>query len=53
MKLNKLADLYALSKEDRNRLMDSLESLGYVTATQSEIGIVIMEEIDAEETTEE
>lgn len=49
MKLNKIADLYAINQIERDRLMEVLESVGFITATQSDIGVVIMEEINAEE----
>lgn len=49
MKLNKIADLYAANQIYRDELMQALENIGYVTATSSEVGVVVMEQLTAEE----
>lgn len=51
--LNKIGDAFMTNKEKRNLVKTALEVGGLIVATQSETGLIIMEEIEDDEEIEE
>lgn len=50
MTLRKIGDAYSSTPELRDKIKDALEKGGLIVAIQSETGLVIMDELDQEDT---
>lgn len=49
MELNKIADVYCNTQNDRVKIKKALETEGFVTAYQMETTLIVMEQIESPE----
>ncbi len=53
MELNKIGEVYANSKDDRNKIKKALEAEGFTIAYSMDTSLIIMEQIPALDENEE